>query len=384
MIFKKFIDNLDESDIDVLISMGIEEDIHLDYKLELPAKQNDKGKKELAKDVSAFANSDGGYIIYGVEEKDHKPVNKVGIDSIGTKEKIENICLHYVQPHADLRIKPVDLQGTDDQLFVVWIPKSSIAPHMTDFRFYKRQNFSSVPMEEYEVKELYRRNFEYKSQIELYLLKKNFGLNNPNNDESLWISFLSCPHFITDNIMPVNEDMKKFLDPNKYHLTKGDFLFSEFPQYTLTGFSSEHSGNRGGKKAIIQRTVWERTGFIQLGKYYGYIEEKLIPIMVVIEILESFLKFIISFYEKIEYSANVKLILSMQNVQGWAIPINQMDATSTYGEKDLQIFRDINLLDLRENYNLLLKDMCNQLFQGFGEQDCPFIDNIGNIDFNRH
>ena len=34
--------------------------------------KDDKKKAEIAKDVSAFANSDGGIILYGIEEQEHK------------------------------------------------------------------------------------------------------------------------------------------------------------------------------------------------------------------------------------------------------------------------------------------------------------------------
>ena len=51
-----------------LIKNGIEEDQHLDYKSKI-----DKNNAEIAKDISSFANSDGGNIIYGIVEEKHKP-----------------------------------------------------------------------------------------------------------------------------------------------------------------------------------------------------------------------------------------------------------------------------------------------------------------------
>ena len=58
----------------------IEESINLDYKRGESLVNSDKAKKELSKDVSSFANSDGGIIIYGVEEIDHIPSNYVFVD----------------------------------------------------------------------------------------------------------------------------------------------------------------------------------------------------------------------------------------------------------------------------------------------------------------
>jgi len=381
MLFKKQIDDLDEEDIMDLISNGVEENIHLDYKQELPLRQDDKGKIELAKDVSAFANSNGGFIIYGVEETGHKPTGIIGIDPEGTRERIENICLRHIHPHINVRIKSVDLKGIKKQVFVVWIPISSFAPHMVNFRFYKRQNFSSVPMEEYEVRELYRRNFEYKSQVDLFLLKKNYGLNNPNNDDNLWVSFITCPYFLSNKLMPVNEEMKDFLDPNKYHLKDGRLLFSNLPQYHLNGFIIQHptiwEGNENEEIIIQKRMVCERTGYVQLGIYYDRPDK--IPIVIILYYIECFLRFAISFYEKTEYFSDIKFILSMQNLQNWRIPLNQFNVSIRYRGEDLKISRDFSFLYLKENYKILTKDVMDQLFQAFGQRECFFIDINGEI-----
>ena len=61
--------NWTEGDIQDLIDNQVRENIKLDYKASASlAKKNDNCKKELSKDVSAFANSDGGVLIYGVVE----------------------------------------------------------------------------------------------------------------------------------------------------------------------------------------------------------------------------------------------------------------------------------------------------------------------------
>ena len=63
----------DLGSINRLIADGIEEGINLDYKAS-PSLTRDSGPtNEMCKDVSAFANSAGGQIIYGVAERsDHE------------------------------------------------------------------------------------------------------------------------------------------------------------------------------------------------------------------------------------------------------------------------------------------------------------------------
>ena len=56
------------ADIQFLIDNSVEESTELEYKRSF-AKANPKWKEELAKDISAMANANGGIFIYGLAEK---------------------------------------------------------------------------------------------------------------------------------------------------------------------------------------------------------------------------------------------------------------------------------------------------------------------------
>lgn len=149
------------SDVEQLIQDEVEENIHLDYKRDGALSKDDKKRAEITKDVSAFANSDGGIIVYGLAESDHKPQSITYIDGmVYTKEWLENI-INSIQPRIDgVKIYPVRKDNDLKQsLYIVKIPRSSQAPHMAkDKRYYKRFNFLSEPMEDYEVKDVMYRH----------------------------------------------------------------------------------------------------------------------------------------------------------------------------------------------------------------------------------
>ena len=146
------------AEIDKLISDGVQEDLHLDYK-ESPALDKNK-RHEIAKDVSAFANSDGGIIIYGIIESGNLPTGKDnGIDHTKfSREQLEQIISSNVTPRIDgIRIIPIPISPTNS-IFAVEIPKSYRAPHQSaDKKYYKRFNFHSVPMEDYEINDVRNR-----------------------------------------------------------------------------------------------------------------------------------------------------------------------------------------------------------------------------------
>ena len=178
-----------EKDILELIENEIEESIHLDFKAAGALGKSEGKRKEISKDVSAFANSDGGVIIYGVNEKNHKADSLSFIDgNIFTKEWLEQIISSAIQKRiSDLKIIPLRFDNKIEKtIYIVHIPKSMNTPHLCkDKRFYKRYNFESVQMEEYEIRELYGR----KSKSKLQILSFNISEKKENGKVLVLFSF---------------------------------------------------------------------------------------------------------------------------------------------------------------------------------------------------
>jgi predicted HTH transcriptional regulator len=67
-----------KSELEALHTNNVKESLHLEYKASAAIDKRDDNKKlEMARDVSAFANADGGQVVYGITEKDNEPA---GID----------------------------------------------------------------------------------------------------------------------------------------------------------------------------------------------------------------------------------------------------------------------------------------------------------------
>ena len=173
----KFFDKEDYTfeDLKNLIQDQIEESINLDYKSAKSLDKSDTKKHEISKDISAFANSDGGIIIYGMQEENHKPKSIDFVDGeLFNKEWLENVIDSNIQQKIqEIRIYPIRIDSDIKKtVYVVKIPASSEAPHISaDKRFYRRFNFKSVPMEEYEVRLLYNRTS--KAEIDFYSFLRN-------------------------------------------------------------------------------------------------------------------------------------------------------------------------------------------------------------------
>ena len=144
----------------------IEESLHLEYKAAaaLTSTPQPKLSRDISKDVSAMANSDGGTIIYGIAEDSRnkhlpgaiEPINR----SSFSKERLEQIINSTISPKIDgLVIHPVPLQaGIDAVVFVVEIPQARTAHQATDKLYYRRYNFEAVAMSHYEILDVMARS----------------------------------------------------------------------------------------------------------------------------------------------------------------------------------------------------------------------------------
>jgi len=149
--------------IQAYIDNFVEESLTLDYKAADALERTDRKREQITKDVSAMANSDGGILIYGLKEYGDEARKHLAetIDPIDrtqfSKETLEQVIDNIRPLIPGLIIHPVQLNNSNEAAYVVEIPRSNTAHQAKDHRYYKRHNFISVPMEDYEVRDTMNR-----------------------------------------------------------------------------------------------------------------------------------------------------------------------------------------------------------------------------------
>jgi len=152
MLNKKF-ELIDKEDIERLVERKEPEGKFLEYKTELPG-QSVKDRKEFLADVSAFANSAGGHIVFGMEEYKGVPRNIPGLsltDPDAEIRRMEDILRYGVSP----RIPGIQIKAIPGfhkgPVILMRIPRSWAGPHMITFkswsRFYVRTSAGKHPMD---------------------------------------------------------------------------------------------------------------------------------------------------------------------------------------------------------------------------------------------
>ena len=192
-------------DIEKLIEVGYEESIHLDFKDARALDKSEKKKDEIAKDVSSFANSDGGIIIYGVNELDHKANSISFVDGVEyTKEWLENVINSRIQRRIPgVIIYPIRKDGDLKQtIYLVHVPNSDDKPHLTSSKhYYRRYNFSAVLMEEYEIRDAFYRKRSSKLAFNRITCVKNV---NGRETEYSFITTIANDSKVVEDTYKVN------------------------------------------------------------------------------------------------------------------------------------------------------------------------------------
>lgn len=166
-------EKITEEDIKLFISQQIEENKNLDYKEIQIFDNTDK----LSVIISSFANTEGGSLILGISEneiQDEKgnivriyPKEPTWGNLSLDKESLENKIISKISPPIDgLEIQPVRNDKNDKNIFLIDVPKSANAPHMSfDNRYHGRLNFRTIPLEHHQVSSLFQINWIMKEKI---------------------------------------------------------------------------------------------------------------------------------------------------------------------------------------------------------------------------
>jgi len=237
-------------------------------KLEFKNSEALKNKKEVAKDASAMANSAGGLIIYGLNEEDHKGSSLSPVDGDKyNKEWLENILISNIhRPIKELKIHPIRIDNKiSETVYVVEIPESDDSPHMaSNNRYYRRHNFQSIPMDEYEVRSLYFKTKSPDLFITSIINEKSVELETHHNEQYI---------FCKPSFQVINEG-KGISFNHKIVMEMGDlskYSLSADALRTNNTFSQSLSENEGRIISIYDKTPIFPGELASIGNFkFGY------------------------------------------------------------------------------------------------------------------
>lgn len=155
-----------QAHIEQLVADQAREGPHLDFKRELPIAWNEAAKHEFLADATAFANSGGGDLVFGVEEDGQAQALAVIPQVIANVDqeirRLQDFLLNQAEPRlpgVKIHAVQVSVAGTDGHVIVVRIPQSWAGPHRvkTNQHFFVRDGLRKRQLDIPEIRSLFLR-----------------------------------------------------------------------------------------------------------------------------------------------------------------------------------------------------------------------------------
>ncbi len=141
-----------ESDLHALRDNRVVEGKTIEYKRDLPGR-SDGDRIGFLRAVSAFANTEGGDLLYGVDTAEGIPTGFPGIGQVDQdelKQRLENLCRDGIEPrlpNLDFRLVVIEHRP----VLIVRVAKSWMSPHRVKLlnhgHFYGRNSAGAFPLD---------------------------------------------------------------------------------------------------------------------------------------------------------------------------------------------------------------------------------------------
>ena len=148
-----------ELHLTALIDAGASKNTYLDFKSDLPGRDS-RGTQDLASDVSAFANSSGGDLIYGINEYGQGRAADI-VPQVGNMDeeakRVQDVLMNGIEPRVPgLQVVPLLVAGG----LASRVPQSLAGPHRVrqNNAFYLRENGRKRSLDVPEIRGLFLRS----------------------------------------------------------------------------------------------------------------------------------------------------------------------------------------------------------------------------------
>ena len=153
-------------DLKRIVEQRLEETTQLEFKRELPP----SGKNDdLARDIAAIANTEGGVIIYGIEQDKNGRADRLNpFPTAGATERVSLVAQTLDEPVTLSSAKSIpDPDVPDSGYLILEVPRSERSPHLFKGLALGRTPKGIVPLTRRQVGELFARSSGFAEEFGL-------------------------------------------------------------------------------------------------------------------------------------------------------------------------------------------------------------------------
>jgi hypothetical protein len=370
-MFDKPLDKLTIDDITQLVDvLKTPEGQFVDYKRELDTSVD--AKKELVNDMSGFGNSQGGYLIIGVDEKDGIPTQIVGTDKSVGRQKIDEWINSVISANTDPKLSyaiKVLPYKKDKVVVVIHLKNSPKKPHMNTYdkrnTYFRRHLDITSPATNQEVRDMFAEAQSTQDRLANFMDSRHLRdtqfmeFAQTNNASSLITSdgedtklqdrrfclFSLIPAVIGDDIVdPVVGQTREWINSNSkgYAPISGRELYRTHKQVIdIDGITFPDQLYRSeGPAGFRSYMEFLSNGYVEFGvsrQLFGSVPDSegnsrpLLNLTRTVILAHAMINFANKYYPSINYDDQVYLQISLHNVRD--VALNGFDTRPLEGGK---------------------------------------------------
>ncbi|RYZ77781.1 MAG: ATP-binding protein [Proteobacteria bacterium] len=383
-----------KDDIDALVEEGVRESRAIEYKAKLP-ESSDSAKKEFLADISAFANSSGGHIFFGLgEARDPDGSNTGSPTYLGLTDFNADIEIRRLEQMVNLGIEPaipgIEIKSIDGfesgPILVISIPQSWNAPHVVTFkdtsRFFLRTNAGKAQMDVSQIRRAFLDSTQIESKIASFRSSRIESLLNDRAPLPTGKGGILLIHWIPLNSMMTSQS----LDVGQVKNAAFNATFTEAmlnrSRFNLDGYLkySTDSGDRSGNtEAYIQ---FFRNGCVEAADFYALEVRDGKPLVYspdVEKMIGLFVPSLARYAKKMALAGPYVLAVSLLRVKGFTLQLahHRTVLPPHPVDRDNLILPEQFLDDLSAEPMALVKPTLDALWNALGEEQCTHFDREG-------
>ena len=389
MLFNKNLADVDYENIEWLKDVKFEESQILDYKADYAETRDHENN--LLKEITAFSNSSGGFLIFGIVESGRGgyPQEIVGIDNNVNLERLEQIIISNIRPRIAVKFRKIPIPESEKIILIIFIPEGQNQPYYNNRsnKYYKRYNFEAKEMDEHEIEALYQKRFFGISQFKRYIDEIiNFKKSKlPIEDvPSIMDGHIIVAPLKFENETSVFSDGRQLKNDISRNVKFGSYSHNSSFLYGL-GTPSKYGINWSDEYLYTSVEV-HRNALVHCSKDYGNARDNSmkfwhfefgVNLMQTIELANYM-------YDKYKYNGKIDIVAKISNcldseLDGFENNRSQYKCDS----EEINVEREWNSWELHDDIIKIGKSMMDEILYHFGLWESPYFsvtdDNISYI-----
>ncbi|MFQ5814600.1 MAG: helix-turn-helix domain-containing protein [Anaerolineae bacterium] len=389
LLDEKPLDSLGISDVQKLVSESVCESRRLEYKSAWWG-SNDEARREMLRDISAFANSEGGHILLGIEVQRGAgagdlecPSALVGVPRADYSEKILRSCRDNLDPPCKgIGVRQIELDS-EKIIVVIRVPQSLTAPHMVTFKglnqLWQRHGTDKQPMSTAEIRELIHRRSSFEERLLAKVGQQLGDVVNRTENRSLlrlWAAPVMPP---LEEIDVRDQGLREILGPSLLRdpLELNCALYSGRPFPTLRGILAQE------KNDGVQYLELHRDGYLEFGtsRFFTDLERRstsstqkiwvIVPIRVAV-FMENFASLVTTTCSHLQMQGPLVFGCTLLRVGNMRLFLSRYETSdSTWVQRDIDLDYKLTY-DFDSERTQIIRSLNDRLWNAFHFDECPF------------